>query len=177
MYNATGFLGANGQQAGQGQYQQQPQQTGFPGQQQMMPQQTGFPGQQQQMMPQPTGFMQFQQTGFPGQQAQQQQFQNQQQQQQPLQQQYTGFPNALQGFPSQQGIPPVPQLPNMTTFSPPPQQQNQPPPPPQQSTTPTPKNLAKIPNIRLSFITVADQAKFEQLFKAAVGDGQALPGK
>lgn len=35
---------------------------------------------------------------------------------------------------------------------------------------------SKIPNIRLSFITVQDQAKFEQLFKSAVGKGQALPG-
>jgi actin cytoskeleton-regulatory complex protein PAN1 len=30
----------------------------------------------------------------------------------------------------------------------------------------------KIPNIRLSFITAQDQAKFEMLFKSAVGDGQ-----
>lgn len=30
----------------------------------------------------------------------------------------------------------------------------------------------KIPNIRLSFITAQDQAKFETLFKSAVGDGQ-----
>ncbi|KAI9808232.1 MAG: hypothetical protein M1825_004689 [Sarcosagium campestre] len=35
---------------------------------------------------------------------------------------------------------------------------------------------AKIPSIRLSFITAADQAKFEQLFKSAVGEGQALSG-
>lgn len=168
MYSATGFLGANGQQAGQYQ-QQQPQQQ----------QQTGFPGQQS-MVPQPTGFMGYQQTGFPGQQTQQQQQLQQQQQfqqQQPLQQQFTGFPTGLQGFSSQQGIPPVPPLPNLQTFSPQPQQQQQQQqqaPPPQSS---TPKNLVKIPNIRLSFVTVADQAKFEQLFKAAVGDGQALPGK
>lgn len=36
---------------------------------------------------------------------------------------------------------------------------------------------SKIPNIRLSFITATDQAKFEQLFKSAVGDGQALEGE
>ena len=35
----------------------------------------------------------------------------------------------------------------------------------------------KIPKIRLSFLTAQDQAKFEQLFKSAVGDGQALDGK
>ncbi|KAI9686640.1 MAG: actin organization and endocytosis protein [Bathelium mastoideum] len=35
---------------------------------------------------------------------------------------------------------------------------------------------SKIPNIRLSFITAQDQAKFEQLFKSAVGNGQALSG-
>lgn len=35
----------------------------------------------------------------------------------------------------------------------------------------------RIPTIRLSFITAQDQAKFEQLFKSAVGDGQALSGE
>lgn len=35
---------------------------------------------------------------------------------------------------------------------------------------------SKIPNIRLSFITATDQAKFEQLFKSAVGNEQALSG-
>ena len=34
----------------------------------------------------------------------------------------------------------------------------------------------KIPKIRLSFLTAQDQAKFEQLFKSAVGDAQALDG-
>lgn len=34
----------------------------------------------------------------------------------------------------------------------------------------------KIPNQRLSFITATDQAKFEQLFKSAVGSGQSLDG-
>ena len=34
----------------------------------------------------------------------------------------------------------------------------------------------KIPKIRLSFLTAQDQAKFEQLFKSAVGDEQALDG-
>lgn len=37
------------------------------------------------------------------------------------------------------------------------------------SSAPAPKSN-KIPNIRLSFITAADQVKFETLFKSAVGD-------
>lgn len=45
-------------------------------------------------------------------------------------------------------------------------------------TTPQPTGAAssKIPNVRLSFITAQDQAKFEQLFKSAVGNEQSLPG-
>ena len=43
--------------------------------------------------------------------------------------------------------------------------------------TPPPKTASKIPNIRLSFITAQDQAKFEQLFKAAAGDNQTLDGE
>jgi actin cytoskeleton-regulatory complex protein PAN1 len=39
-----------------------------------------------------------------------------------------------------------------------------------------PKTGSRIPNIRLSFITAQDQAKFEQLFKAAAGEGQTLDG-
>lgn len=35
---------------------------------------------------------------------------------------------------------------------------------------------SKIPKIRLSFLTVEDQAKFEQLFKSAVGNEQSLDG-
>lgn len=46
----------------------------------------------------------------------------------------------------------------------------------QQSAAKAAKASAKIPSIRLSFITASDQAKFEQLFKSAVGDGQALDG-
>ena len=41
---------------------------------------------------------------------------------------------------------------------------------------PLPSKTSKIPSIRLSFITAQDQAKFEQLFKSAVGDDQALSG-
>lgn len=36
----------------------------------------------------------------------------------------------------------------------------------------TEKSGSKIPNIRLSFITAQDQAKFETLFQSAVGNGQ-----
>ena len=42
---------------------------------------------------------------------------------------------------------------------------------------PMPTSGAKIPKIRLSFLTATDQAKFEQLFKSAVGGGQALDGE
>lgn len=42
-------------------------------------------------------------------------------------------------------------------------------PAPAASSAPAPKSN-KIPNIRLSFITAADQVKFETLFKSAVGD-------
>lgn len=45
-------------------------------------------------------------------------------------------------------------------------------PPPKQTAT----RSNKIPNIRLSFITAQDQAKFEQLFKSATGGEQALSG-
>lgn len=44
---------------------------------------------------------------------------------------------------------------------------------------PPPKSSGgnKTPSIRLSFITAQDQAKFEQLFKSAVGDDQAMDGE
>lgn len=41
---------------------------------------------------------------------------------------------------------------------------------------PAASKSAKIPSIRLSFITATDQAKFEQLFKSAAGNDQALDG-
>ena len=46
----------------------------------------------------------------------------------------------------------------------------------QSAPPPVPAKSNKIPNIRLSFITAQDQAKFEQLFKSAAGNGQALSG-
>ena len=50
--------------------------------------------------------------------------------------------------------------------------------PSQPSIAPPPAKAAgtKIPNVRLSFITAQDQAKFEQLFKSATGGEQALSG-
>lgn len=151
----------------------------------------GYPGQQPGLQPpgafsmtaQLTGFQQPQQTGYP--------------QQAPLQQQYTGFPQQSpygQQGQQQQGFQPPP-MPRMPTQHQPQQQQQQ------QSVQPQPtgfsqmtasfqnlgtsnkpkgrraaKPSAKIPNIRLSFITAKDQAQFETLFKSAAGDDQALSG-
>lgn len=183
MYSSSNsFLGGgNSARPGAGQFGQQqpfnsyqppsqspfaPQPTGFGGQQ-VQPQATGYPGFNQQQ-PQPTGF-----TGF------------NQQPQQSFNQSQSGF--GQQQFSQQQ----------------PPQQQSQslaPPPPaplkPQQTSaqiaasfsqgssaavppTPPKDNAGKsrIPNIRLSFITATDQAKFEQLFKSAAGSDQALDGE
>jgi hypothetical protein len=191
----TGF----GQQPLQQQYTGYPlqgQQTGYQQSPQPLQQQyTGFPGQgqpQQQFQtasapPMPSMPPQFQQ-----------QFQQQQQLQQPqLQQQVpqpTGFPAPQQQMPQPTGFP-APQQQQQQ----PPQQQPQPTsstisPPPikpqptgfaevaasfQTGGTAKPqgrradKSKTKIPNIRLSFITAADQAKFETLFKSAVGEGSA----
>ncbi|EPS35830.1 hypothetical protein H072_10788 [Dactylellina haptotyla CBS 200.50] len=149
------------QQFGQGQYGQPQQQQyggglGVPGQ--LGPQATGYPGG---FMPQPTGY------GV---------------QPMPLNSQYTGFipqPTGAPGVPGGFGnIPPVPQV--ASQF----QQQQGPlsPQTPTQASQPksapasAKKAQVKIPNIRLTFITAADQAKFEQLFKAGVQDGQALSG-
>ncbi|KAI9739591.1 MAG: actin organization and endocytosis protein [Cirrosporium novae-zelandiae] len=179
--NSSSYLGGanSGRPGPQPQYNQPP----FP---------SSFPQQQQQQQPQPTGFMsqptgvpggplQAQYTGFPGA-GQQSTFQIQQQQPQ-----FTGYPPQGQAPfqtqpPQQQQLqnsqPPMPQqLPQKTgmtsaqmaqSFQP---SQSQPPP-----AVPM-KTGAKIPNIRLSFITVEDQAKFEQLFKSAVGEGQVLDGE
>ncbi|KIW42058.1 uncharacterized protein PV06_05643 [Exophiala oligosperma] len=193
MYSSSNsFLGGSnsarpgagfGQQQSFGSFNQAPQQpspfapqpTGYPGQ--LQSQQTGFPGLgQQQSFQAPTQQPQY--TGYPGQnQGQQPQFPQAPPQPPPFQQQ-PSFQNA-----------PVPQQ----------QQQQQPHPPapirPQQTSTqiaqsfnPGPssaapsnrgasKSSSRIPNIRLSFITATDQAKFEQLFKSAVGDDQALSGE
>ncbi|KAH8731461.1 hypothetical protein GQ44DRAFT_698783 [Phaeosphaeriaceae sp. PMI808] len=180
--------GGNSARPGQSSYgqQQQQQSYGQPG---------GF---QSGLGPQPTGFgggpMQPQYTGFPG---QQQGFgQPQQQQQQPQQPQYTGYPGQQSQFQQQQ----APQQQQFQTGAPQQQQQLQQPPAQVQRPQPTgmtssqmadsfrgssstpsvpppvPAKVNKIPNIRLSFITAQDQAKFEQLFKSAVGNAQALSG-
>ncbi|KAK2810333.1 actin organization and endocytosis protein [Emmonsiellopsis sp. PD_5] len=152
----------------------QPQQQSQPGP--FMPQPTGFPGNQMQMQMQP------QPTGFPG--------ASQAQEQQPFQSsfqqpQFTGFPPQSQPPANQQQ-----QQPQLQVSAPPPMPGR----PTGQtsaqiaqsfqgsSTTPTPQTqhaagASKIPNMRLSFITAQDQAKFEQLFKSAVGNNQSLDGE
>lgn len=172
--------GGFGQQQSYGSFNQAPQQpspfapqpTGYPGQ--LQTQQTGFPGlPPQQGFPAPGQQPQF--TGYPAQnQTQQPQFQ-QSQQAPPFQQQ-----------PSYQGAPLQPQAPQQPPAAPIRPQQTS-----AQiaqsfvggSSSAAPssgipsKSSSKIPNIRLSFITATDQAKFEQLFKSAVGDNQALDGE
>ena len=168
MYsNSNAYLGGNSARPGPPQYGQ----SSFsqPIQQQQQP--NAF-------APQPTGFagasLQQQYTGYPGQ-VPQQSFQAPQQQPQ-----YTGFPPQNQA-PQQQAFqtaqPPQPVTPQKTgqtssqiaqSFASTSLQQ-----------APAPKATAsttKIPKIRLSFLTATDQAKFEQLFKSAVGDEQALDG-
>ncbi|KAB8068341.1 hypothetical protein BDV29DRAFT_184708 [Aspergillus leporis] len=195
MYSSSNsFLGgANSARPGQAPFMQQPSYSQFPqGQQppQQQQHQTGF-------APQPTGYgpqlsglggshLQPQPTGFlPGQ----------------LQPQFTGFPGAASQQQQQPGFQTSAQLPQFTGYpakSQPPQLQVSsntglavrpvpqtssavadsfrdgasaaPPPPPKSSGS-------KIPNIRLSFITAQDQAKFEQLFKSAVGDSQTISGE
>ncbi|KAJ5702854.1 Actin cytoskeleton-regulatory complex protein PAN1 [Penicillium malachiteum] len=167
---ATGFMapqptGFAGQPSPFGSSHLQPQATGFPAGQQLQPQFTGFPvqqPQQQHLQPQPTQQQSFQQpqyTGFP---AQNQQLQPQAQAQvQPPQlqvSQATGLPSRVKtssemanSFTGASVSPTPPQVP--------------------------PKAGSKIPNIRLSFITAQDQAKFEQLFKSAVGDSKTMDGE
>lgn len=176
---------------------------GAPQQQQ---QQNGYPGQMNQMAPQPTGYMNYQQTGFVGQPLQQQQPMQQQftgypgqapqlqqqftgfpgqQAQQPMQQQYTGTPRPGSSFGGAQGMPPPPvpaipaqfQQPQQTAYTP--QAAPAPQTTPQATGAPAvkPKPNVHIPNIRLSFIQAGDQAKFEQLFRAASNGEQALSGQ
>ncbi|KAJ5902370.1 hypothetical protein N7495_002898 [Penicillium taxi] len=168
---------------GQQQHPMQPQPTG------LAPQPTGFAGQPSpfgnSLQPQPTGFpagqLQPHFTGFPGQQPQQQlQPQLQLPQQTGFQQpQYTGYPpqnqqSAQPQPPSQLQLPQATGLPSrvktsseiansFASASAPPQV--------------PPKTGSKIPSIRLSFITVQDQAKFEQLFRSAVGDSKTMDGE
>ncbi|KAF2141786.1 uncharacterized protein K452DRAFT_308847 [Aplosporella prunicola CBS 121167] len=142
----------------------QPQPTGF------QPQQTGFQPQPTGLQPQPTGFQQQQQpqlqpqfTGYPGQSSQQ--FQ-QPQQQQP-------FQTGQSSFQQQPAQPQMPQPTGMTSSQMADSFRSTAAPPP----APKSAGGANIPKIRLSFITAQDQAKFEQLFKSAVGSDQALSGE
>ncbi|KAH0541913.1 hypothetical protein FGG08_003633 [Glutinoglossum americanum] len=178
MYsNSSSFLGGNSGRPGPPQYGQQSQFGTQQGTNGYGPQPTGFGG----------GPLQPQFTGYPG---PPQQLGLQAPQQQP---QFTGFPGQVQQPLLNQ--PPLPQIPQQFQTgqqSLPPNQTNQPQPTGQTSSQiaqsfksktssqpPAPKasqGASKIPNIRLSFITAQDQAKFEQLFKSAVGDGQAISG-
>ncbi|KAL8945749.1 MAG: hypothetical protein Q9222_007758, partial [Ikaeria aurantiellina] len=171
MYSSSSsFLGAgNSSRPGPSQYGQ----SAFPN-----PQQPSGGFQQQQ----PTGFnngsIQPQFTGYSGQ-GQPQGLQAQQQQPQ-----YTGYPQPQQQVPQQQQYQPgqqaQPQVPLKTgqtssqiaaSFQP--AQSSQ----PQSSGNQQSTSSTKIPKIRLSFLTATDQAKFEQLFKSAVGEAQALDGE
>ncbi|GAB1204604.1 actin organization and endocytosis protein [Aspergillus pseudonomiae] len=159
----------NGQQTPQQQQQHQglaPQPTGYGSQL------SGFGGSH--LQPQPTGFspglLQPQFTSFP------------QPQQQPGFQtsaqppQFTGYPMQSQvpqlQVPSSTGLPVrlAPQTSSAIADSFRDNAGAAPPPPPK-----TPGS--KIPSIRLSFITAQDQAKFEQLFKSAVGESQTMSGE
>ncbi|KAL1889524.1 hypothetical protein Cpir12675_005765, partial [Ceratocystis pirilliformis] len=179
--------------AGQQQQQPQPlmgQATGLQSQQSaFQPQQTGF-------QPQNTGFQPqqqlFQQSAMPLMPSIPAQYQQQYQQQQPQQSQFQQPPQ------QQQQPAPSLQLPQATGFPSvtPPQQTSSapslippPPAPPQKSqatgfaqmaasfqtskpqTPAAPSKPNSVPNIRLSFITASDQARFENLFSKSVGDG------
>ncbi|KAK4190409.1 hypothetical protein QBC35DRAFT_81014 [Podospora australis] len=200
MYsNPNSFLGGNslrpGQQqygntfgAGQPQQQQQqqpgqfvPQPTGF-GQAPLQQQFTGYPGLQ---APQGPAQLQQQFTGF-GQAPQQNiqaaappmpgipaQFQQQYEQNRPQLSPFGAAAPAQAPQPTAQTLapPPPPMKPQATGFS-------------EMAASfqtaggarspaaAAPRKANKIPNIRLSFITAQDQAKFETLFKSAVGDAQ-----
>ncbi|PTD10477.1 Actin cytoskeleton-regulatory complex protein PAN1 [Fusarium culmorum] len=162
-----GNMGA-GQQPGQQPSPFAPQPTGF-GQAPLQQQYTGFPMQGQGLQPQQP--LQQQYTGFPGQ-------QQQPQQQQPFQ---TAIPTAAAAAHwllclASTGVraiqpPAVPMKPQATGFTEMAasfQTGGTAKPRGRRPEKPQPN---KIPNIRLSFITAQDQAKFETLFKSAVGDG------
>ncbi|KAE8349173.1 hypothetical protein BDV28DRAFT_160713 [Aspergillus coremiiformis] len=194
--------GASSARPGQPPFMQQPSYSQFPQNQQTPQQQqqhqTGFAAQStgyasqlpgfggSHMQPQPTGFplgqLQPQFTSFPQPPPQPQPQQQQQQQQQPGFQasvqppQLTGYPIQSQPLqlqaPSSTGLPVrlAPQTSSEIADSFRGGAGAAPPPLPKTSGS-------KIPSIRLSFITVQDQAKFEQLFKSAVGDSQTMSGE
>ncbi|KAF5701651.1 hypothetical protein FGLOB1_10070, partial [Fusarium globosum] len=206
--NSNAFLGGNSQRPGGQQQQygggsfgtlgagQQPgqpspfapQPTGF-GQAPLQQQYTGFPMQGQGLQPQQPLQQQF--TGFPGQQQQQSQPQQQSFQtgapampsippqfQQQQQQQPTSFSASPQQASGPSNPPPAPMKPQATGFTEMAASF-------QTGGTAKPRGRRqeksqpnKIPNIRLSFITAQDQAKFETLFKSAVGEaGMTMSGE
>ncbi|OJK05368.1 hypothetical protein ASPACDRAFT_10300, partial [Aspergillus aculeatus ATCC 16872] len=154
-----------------------PHQTGF------VPQSTGYAPPQlvglggSQLQPQSTGFptgqLQPQLTGYPGALSQSLQSGYQVSAQQP---QYTGLspqPQTAQfQVPSNTGLTvrPAPRTSTEMADSFQGSTGMAPPPPPKSAGN-------KIPNIRLSFITAQDQAKFEQLFKSAVGSNHTMSGE
>lgn len=155
--NSNTFLaGGNSSRPGPTQYGQ----SSFPNAQQGHQQPPSFGG----------GQLQSQYTGYPGQ-GLQQSFQAPQQQPQ-----YTGYPQnqqPAQGAPGpQQPHPPIAPQQTSSQIA----QSFQSTPAATPSTLQPSTTGAKIPKIRLSFLTAQDQAKFEQLFKSAVGDGQSLDG-
>jgi actin cytoskeleton-regulatory complex protein PAN1 len=174
-------------------------QTGRPGPQQIgssFNQQPPLRSQPNAFSAQPTSFgsgpaqQQFTNTGYPMQ-SQTAGFQPGFQQPQ-MPQAYTGLPN--QQYSQAPQVVPIP-----TGASTPQQPQTQSAPAPFQQSQPTgfsqmaasfqsassakpkgrraSKSTTRIPNIRLSFITVKDQAQFETLFKSAVGSEQTLSGE
>ncbi|KAI0460486.1 hypothetical protein F5B21DRAFT_10713 [Xylaria acuta] len=165
------------QPTGYGQASLTQQYTGFPGVQ-------GMPSQQQQQQPQPG--LQPQYTGFPAQAPQQQGFQTAAP---PVPQ----IPQQFQQQFSQQQQQQQPQSSFLAPSNPPPSTATSAPsikPQPTgftamaasfrtggaaeaQSAATTPRKTNKIPNMRLSFITAQDQAKFETLFKSAIGENNA----
>lgn len=171
------------QPTGYGQAPLNQQYTGFPGGQGLQPQSTGMP----QQSPMIVNLQQPQYTGFPGQAPQQQsyqtgappvpqipsQFQSQFNQQQQPQNSFSS--PTTQAPPSAPAPAPAPAIkPQATGFSAMAASfktggasESQP-----RGRRAAQKPANKIPNIRLSFITAQDQAKFETLFKSAVGDGQ-----
>ncbi|WEW60095.1 actin organization and endocytosis protein [Emydomyces testavorans] len=178
MYSSSNsFLNPNAAQPGQQYGQPQQSYGGFQQPQQQQPtgfmaQPTGFAGPQMQpAQPQPTGFPggPFQQpsfqpspqppqmTGYPQNQAPQ----FQQQQSQSIQQQPTSAPSMPARPPGQTSSQIAQSFQNLSSPT---------------SHAPPSHASSKIPNMRLSFITAQDQAKFEQLFKSAVGDAQSMDG-
>lgn len=192
MYSSSNsFLGgANSARPGQPPFAQQPPYSQFPPNQQPSHLQPGFTSQPtgynpqlsefggSSLQPQSTGFaggqVQPQFTGFPG--ATPQQMPPQPNFQPPTQQpQFTGHPHQNQTpqlqLPQNTGLPsrPAPKTSSEIANSFQDGYAGAPQPPPKPS-------ASKVPSIRLSFITAQDQAKFEQLFKSAVGDSQTMDG-